>query len=64
MVSILKKYIFDLSSVCIIYNARHTSLSLECNKLSRQNLQIQSDDENLDLMRNKPSYVEPYLAEK
>ena len=64
MVPFLKKCIFDLSSVCIIYNARHTSLSMECNKLSRQNLQMQPDDENLDVMRNKPSYVEPYLAKK
>ena len=62
MVPILKKCNFDLSSVCIIYNARYAFLRMESNKLSSQ-IQIQSDDENLDVMRNKPHYVEPYLAE-
>ena len=31
-------------------------------KLSNQILQIQSDDENFDLMRDEPHYLEPYLA--
>ena len=55
MVPILKKCNFDLSSVCTKYNARHAFLSMECNKFSSQNLQIQSDDDNLDVLWTKPN---------
>ena len=43
-----------------IYNAFH---KVEANKLSNQILQIQTDDENLNVMGNRPHYLQLYLAE-
>lgn len=35
----------------------------EDNILPNQTLQIQSDDDHLDVMKNEPHYIQPYLTE-
>ena len=46
-----------------INNARHNFRKVEDIELLNKILQMKSDDENLDAMRNEAHYIEPYLTE-
>ena len=52
------KCIFNLSNICIFIIPGTPLRKVDGNEILNQILQIESDDENLNLMRNEPHYLE------